>query len=52
VASAKIKFTTANLNNQRIHFQIYDENNNLKLNDGGDYNHPWILILNCIGLKN
>jgi hypothetical protein len=51
VASAKIKFTTSNFNNQRIHFQLYDENNILKINDGANYNHPWILILNCTGLN-
>jgi hypothetical protein len=51
VANARIKFTTANFNNQRVHFQLFDENNTLVQNGENNYNHPWILILNCTGIQ-
>ena len=52
MASAKMKFTTSNFNNQRIHFQLNDENDALLKNDAGDnYDLPWILILNCTGFN-
>jgi hypothetical protein len=50
-ANAKIKFTTSNFNNQRVHFQLYNENNTLVQNNLGDYDNPWILILNCSGFN-
>jgi hypothetical protein len=51
VASAKITFTTENFNNQRIHFQLFNELNQTVQFDGGDCDNPWILILNCFGIN-
>ena len=49
---SKIKFITENFNNQRIHFQLYNELNELvKLTDNSLYNENWILVLNCEGFN-
>jgi hypothetical protein len=49
---SKIKFITENFNNQRIHFQLYNELNQLvTLTDASFYNEDWILVLNCEGFN-
>jgi hypothetical protein len=52
VANTKMKFSAENFNNQRIHFQLYNELNELvKLTDNSLYNEDWILVLNCEGFN-
>ena len=44
-------FMTENFNNKRIHFQLYNEVNDIIANNGAPYANNWTLILKCTGIE-